>query len=145
MGWWLKHEHQKILIKFTTVNVIGVFLMSWQLTFASISGYKQATNTRLILAKVTPFKKISLGYMGGIIPSWFENTLICLHTLTQIECKCKALWCSSFIIFLHIRFFYLYHFLPYAYYIRFNGQFWFIPFLFHWLLLQVSGISIYCI
>ena len=36
------------------------------------------------------------------------------------------------------RFFFLYHFLPYAYYIRFNGQFWFIPFLFHWFLLQVS-------
>jgi len=37
-------------------------------------------------------------------------------------------------------FFYLYHFLPYAYYIRFNGQFWFIPFLFHWFLLQVSTV-----
>ncbi len=35
------------------------------------------------------------------------------------------------------RFFFLYHFLPYAYFVRFNGQFWFLPFLFHWLMTQV--------
>lgn len=35
------------------------------------------------------------------------------------------------------RFFFLYHSVPYAYFLRFNGQFWFLPFLFHWLLVQV--------
>eukprot|EP00731_Ephydatia_muelleri_P018618 Em0011g658a len=33
-------------------------------------------------------------------------------------------------------FFFIYHFLPYGYFVRFGGQFWFIPFLFHWLLVQ---------
>ena len=39
------------------------------------------------------------------------------------------------------RFFFLYHIIPYAYFLRFNGQFWFLPFLFHWFLLQVCYCS----
>ena len=39
------------------------------------------------------------------------------------------------------RFFYLYHFIPYAFYIRLNGNYWLFPFIAHWLLLFVSDIE----
>ena len=39
------------------------------------------------------------------------------------------------------RFFYLYHFIPYAFYVRMNGIYWMFPFLAHWCLLQVRGVE----
>ena len=39
----------------------------------------------------------------------------------------------------HCRFFYLYHFIPYAFFVRMNGIYWMFPFVAHWCLLQVWG------
>ena len=45
----------------------------------------------------------------------------------------------ALLLIFHCRFFYLYHFIPYAFFVRMNGIYWMFPFVAHWCLLQVWG------